>query len=289
AVALPAPALAAPPLAILESHLYEGGAIPLDGVLTGLAGRDLLYGDSLAQAISARWSRPPGSSDPRLVDKYVALLERLNDRYIEGQFAEVVPELQRVIADLIANCALVVKQQLARDQMFRALVLLAHSQMRLGHAAAAEEAIAEAIRAFPERRVDSATYGIEVAQLYRRVLAAQEGKRRAPLRLETDHDAALFLDERFVGVGSAHVPDLPPGRYRALTQTQGRFGRVHEVQIDGEPVQLRIDAALDVALRTDGGAQLVFTTLTDRDANETRFAARVARELALPQVLLLAL
>jgi hypothetical protein len=279
-----------PAAAMVESFSGDRPAVAsshIRHVTTVLAAQSVLAGTELVTTLHAKVSRPAGSADPSLLTRTSTLFNAANDLYIRGRFAEAEAGLQRTIAELRTNSALVVTQQMAREDLYRSLVILSHAQARQGELAQAIATMSEVIRSFPERRVETSTFGLEVADFYRRVLRDLNVLPRTALRIETDPDVAVFLNERFVGLGGAYLPDLPPGHYRVLTQRKQRFGRVHDIALAGEQMELRIDAGFDAALQSDDLPRLGFPSEKDREAHEARYAQRFGQALAVKEVFIL--
>jgi hypothetical protein len=279
-----------PPVAILESHV---GARPddfdrtVEHVVRGFDGRPTWSGDELARVITATFGRAAGRDASADVERLRAQFDTAYDAYINGRLAAAQAPLEQVVHTLLSTSALGVRHQPARETLYRALVVLSHVHARLGHTADARAAMAEVLRTFPDRPVLAATFGGEIAELYRDEKRELAQRPRLALRVDTDSDAVVFINERFIGVGPVSVADLLPGTYRVLTQIKQRLGRVHEVTLVDAQVEIHIDASFDCALESDSYAGLRTPTLA-RDPDELRAAAQVAGRVGAEMAVILA-
>jgi hypothetical protein len=177
-----------------------------------------------------------------------------------------------------------------RDAVMRALIGLALSHKRLGNGREATGAMAELVRGFPDREISYKDYGPEPRDLYAKVVRDLAADGLGSLTVEIDDPrTVVFLDDRYVGVGTVTVADLYPGKYRVYLQQGGRPGRVHEVDVEaGGPTAVSLSWSLDAALRTEAGvAALEFADAAERRDHEARLAVRIGRALGAPSVALI--
>lgn len=278
-----AAARAEPPILEVHSSLRPADADALLGpVATELAAAGFEGTRATAAKVEAKLSLPGrAASEAELADA-IRRIDVGEKRVVAGEFEQAVAELGAGLATLRRSIASLAGSDRGRDAAMRALVGLALSYKRIGPSEKATEAMAELIRSFPDREISYADYGPEPRELYRRVRRSLEEEGKGGLAIAVDDaETVVFVNERYVGVGSVTVPDLFRGTYRVYLQQGTRRGRVHRVAVEaGPPTSLSVSWRFDAALSTDHGvAALIFDDAEQRRAEEARQAVRIGRAL----------
>jgi hypothetical protein len=282
--ARPAPALAEPP--VIESHV---GPRPVDAdallgpVAAELAASGFDGARATARQVEARLSTPGLSATDAELDDAIRRIDAGYKRVTAGDFESAIGELDAGLGVLRRATASVAGNDRRRDAVMRALIGLALSNKRLGRQEAAGAAMAELIRSFPDREISYRDYGPEPRNLYNAVLPALRGDDGlGSLTVEVDDpETVVFLNERYVGVGTVTVGELYAGTYRVYVQQGSRRGRVHPVKVEGGgPTTLSVSWRFDAALHTEQGvASLVFDDGAAQHGDEARLAVRIGRAL----------
>ena len=291
----PRAAQAAPakPWIVIESHAGQRPAdadtwlVPVQAELTK---RGFLAGAPLADEIRRTMSRDAG---PLTATQSVAAQNLVTQSYqffIDGDYAAAADRAEKALALYAPASAQLTRETALRDLQFKALLIAARSHEVLRHGEEAFGFMAEAIRSFPDRHVSAAEFDPRVNALYRRVKAELAAQGTGGLEIKVDDaSAAIFLDERYVGTGTATIDALFPGAYRVfVAKGEQAPGRVHEVRVaPTETTTLSIAWELDAALRS--GAQHVALELPAGATveSEVAMATRVGRALGARRVVLL--
>ena len=203
-------------------------------------------------------------------------------QYRESNYEASITAIERALQRLRAAPLTMVRDQQTRDLLLEALIYLAQANARLGKAVPATRAMAELIRSFPDKEISHARHGPEPRQLYRKVKAdlTSQGLGRLAITID-DPRSVVFVNERYVGVGSTALDELFPGRYRVFVQQGEQAGRLHEVDVEaGSDAALDITWGIDGALRTDGAfVGFVFPSEAERTEQEAGYAIRLSRAL----------
>ena len=201
--------------------------------------------------------------------------------WIGGDFQAAIDRLRRALELFRSAPATIARDQSLRDPMRRALVGLALSHRRLNHAAEATGAMAEVLRSFPDRGIDKSTFGPEAKDFYNQVKADLQQQGLGALRIDVDDpNAVVFVNERYVTLGSTRLDELYPGRYRIYLQRGDEIGRVYEVDVPaGGERALSITWGLDSSLRSHDFVGFEFDSAEARRSHEARYATTIARAI----------
>lgn len=262
----------------------------LDPVYSELAAGGFPQPAQVALRVESALSRPGRAGTQAQITAALGAIDAGYRDYTGGRFQAAIDELSRALRQLRASPAALVGNAGSRQQILRGLVGLAMANKRLGHSAEATRAMAELVRAFPDRDISYKDYGPEPRDLYQEVKRDLVHQGLGSLSIDVDDDrTVVFLDEHYVGVGDVNLSGLPPGRYRVFVQQGEHTGRVHEVEVEpGEAAALTVSWQLDATLHTTGGhASMAFADDDSRRDNEALYAVRVARALGAPSVVVL--
>lgn len=286
---LPAVAHAGGETLVMEARVGERWADADRHVATlvlGLVGEDALGGEALARRLERLVSRPAGAdSAPDGLRQKVLEGRRL---FIEGQYAQALTILEQARRAFHANPSMVATDQGLRDSLYKALVYLAHVQLRQGKAAQARRAVTALLRGFPDRPISTARYGPELVALYKEVHRSMSRLPRGRLIISSQPSGSMvFLDERYVGVAPITVKSLYPGSYRVYLQRADQRGRVHTVRLFGKDRELTLDMRLDRVLDTRGRVSLVYADQASRKQQQVRHTITLAQRMGAARVILL--
>lgn len=260
----------------------------VDPLLGDLAKRGYLTGRALVARIEQDVSRSGDPLGRAEGDNLAARAEDGFNAFRQGHFQEAVAGLEQVWAAVLAHPATVAERQDLRDSVIKVLLGLALANSRLDNQEASIKYMAEFLRCFPDREISRAQYGPEPADLARKVRGELERAAYGTLRVEVLDDpggaAVVFLNERYVSVGSAELDKLYPGVYRVIVR--GKLnGRVHEVNVEaGSKKLLQVRLATEAALTTPGSAVLVFPNEDERATGEAASAASLGSALRANEV-----
>jgi hypothetical protein len=290
------PLLAAPPIIVLESHVGERTSDAdylLSPLLSEVAERGYSVGSlDLGAEVDKRLSRPGLTLDDEALAETIRLVDAGWESWFQLDLPTVIDKMSLALARFQRSPATLAQNQTRRDLVYKALIGLALAHKRTGNVEQATRAIAELIRSFSDRDFNRSMYGPEPHDLYRAVKAELAQHGRGSLRVEVDDaTAVIFLNEQYVGVGSAHKADLFPGRYRVYVQKGSVVGRLHEVDIrPGVEENLVIAWGFEAALHTGKGfVGFRFTDAKDRQTHEAEYATMVARALGASGVVVVTL
>jgi hypothetical protein len=277
-----------PPI-LLESYI---GTPPRDAryfidYLVRTMGSDApLAGKWLRQRIENSLSRTAGSSQrPKNIRHLVEDGRRL---FIEGEFLSAVAQLEQARETLMGKVALVASDQTLRDALHKALLVTAHSYLRLKQPDRATELVSQVIRSYPDRDLSMVQYSPELVGFYKKVRREMDRQPRGTLTVTTKPEKCLvFLNERFVGLSPAKVVDLYPGRYRVYVQRPREPGRIHLANVNGGDHQITVDFELDRVLKTEPFVGLSFKSRKAQTEGEPRYASALARALEAPMAIVL--
>lgn len=232
-------------------------------------------------AIEQRVSSP-GATSTGDIAHGIELADRGYAHWIEGEFGATVEDLSGAIRAFQQNPVAFAEDAQRRDILMKALVGLALAHGRLGDADATASVMAELVRSFPDRAPDRVSYPPEALHLYRQVKKELSALRPGALQVRVDDDSvAIYVNERFVGVGETLEHDLPPGKYRVYAHKRNEHGRLHVVDVaPGVTTRLDVDWSYDTSLRSS--SEFSGFLFPDRDArrrHETENAVRLAREI----------
>lgn len=253
-LAMPRVTHAAPPIVV---EAYDGdrpadAAALLQPLTLELSRRGYAAGDALSASIREHLSADPASLAPSQVVLAQHTVESGYQHFIDGEYDVALAEETRALDVYRTAATSMAREDAMRELQWRALMIAARSAEVLSRNDEAFGWMAEAIRTFPKRRPTASEFDPQVGALYRRVEAelARQGFGALEVRVD-DADANVFVNERFVGTGSARVDRLAPGRYRVFATKGTSVGRVRTIEIGpGSSEVVSIPWALDSALHT---------------------------------------
>jgi hypothetical protein len=283
----PAAATAAPAILLLSHAADEAGDARdyAEFLARSLGEKAPVHGAALRRRVESRLSLSAG---PRTLTADIrGRVDRGRRLFIEGEFTRAIAELEGVRDTLLGATGLLTADASLRDALYQTLLVQAHAHHRAGDRDRATDLIAEAVRSFPEREISVAQHGPELAKLYGGVRREMARHARGTLHVSTRPAGCLvFVNERYVGLSPARVPDLYPGRYRVYVQQAHARGRVHLAEVNGVDHLIQIDFALDSVLQTEPYLGLRFPEQRTLRENEVPYGAAVGRALDAATVLL---
>src|SRR5262249_24796378 len=148
------------------------------------------------------------------------------------------------------------------------------------------EAMKEALRTFPNLEPTVAEYGPENIKFYRQGRQQKENGPTRRRRVRTPGvQGGVYPKRRPVGVAPAELRPGGRGAYRPPLRQGSETSRQRIVELGAGDNEIEVDPELDRALRTDGGAALVYPSATARKAQLARHAVEVAQLLGADGVL----
>lgn len=259
----------------LRAELMSRGASALPG--------------ELARRLEAAGA-PPARADAGLRLDFIEAIDRSYKLWISGSFAECLAALQPLLAEAHRSPADIAADSHLGSSVHKGLVTLALCQHRLGDERASRDTMLELLRSF-ELEVSKAQYGAEAVELFVRARAEAKAAASGALTVRSlDASAAIFINERFAGIGRFARAALSPGRYRVFAQVGTKQSRLHVVQIEpGENVSLELDAEQERSLTTAPWFGYSFEDREQRVRREQSYAARLGAALAASSVVVIGL
>lgn len=229
--------------------LTELAALRLDGAPLVLGGEAVsLYRDSV--------SREPSRLSADAFDE----LSRNTRRAIRHVALRETDEARVLIANLLASAEAALDMLNREEEGARAILdaclSLARSYLENGSRDQAEDHALACRRLVPDL-APTQTHPPEIHELLRDV-DARLARMRASIRVESEPSSCpVFVNGRELGVTPFEIR-APQGAYRLQVVCGSQDSRVHTLLLGSEPARVRIDVALDRALRTDQQLALVY-------------------------------
>jgi hypothetical protein len=253
----------------------------LSPLLDELAARGFVAGpEAVGRRFEQLGSRPAMANG--LPDGFADKVESGHKAWVGADFDRAIQILRPLVDAAHASPGAFAQNQPLRDKLLKALIALALSDLRIGDRSAARNVFGEILRSFPEAQLSRATYGPEAFDAFEEVrrLAKAQGVGKLAVQV-ADPSAVVFINERFLGVGSVAKADLMPGEYRVFALAGKQLSRVHPVTIKAnEEAKLAIDVAFDAALHTTPEwSGFTFSNVATREQQESRYAAAFANAM----------
>lgn len=275
---------------VIESYVGPrppGADKTLKGLLEELARRDYLSSGAALQ-IESRVSKPALTEMGLPVD-FGPQVEKGHKAWISGNFSESIQTLQPLVQKAHENPgAFAQNQQHLRDKLFKALVGIAVSQLKMGDPGGAKATFGELLRSFPDQQVSRSVYGPDVAASYEATKKELGALERGTLIVTLTGDTGpIYLNEKFENVGRVSRADLYPGEYRIFAAPAKGLTRMHRVTIaPGETSTLTIDTGFDLALQAHPEwVGLQFASAQERTDYEALYATKLAKALGKDSVI----
>lgn len=269
---------------VLESYVGnrpDNANFVLRSLLEELARRDFLSSGAAIQ-FESRVSKPALTEAGLPVD-FVPQVEKGHKAWISGNFTDSLQLLQPLVQKAHENPgAFAQNQQQLRDRMFKALMGIAVSQLKMGDRGAAKATFGEILRSFPDQTVSRSVYGPDVSDVYDATKKELGALKRGTLIVNLTGDTGpIYINEKFENVGKVSKMDLYAGEYRVFAAPAKGITRNHRVSIGpGETVTLTIDTGFDLALQASSEwIGFSFANAQDRADNEALYATKLAKLL----------
>ncbi|HET6611185.1 MAG TPA: hypothetical protein VFG83_04320 [Kofleriaceae bacterium] len=242
--------------------------------------------NGLATKIEAAVSQTGDSLPESEIKGATLLLDRGYQAWITGNFDQAVELTQNGLDLLLSRPATIARRQSLRDKTFRGYAVLGLANKRQGDMRNANAAMAQLLRAFPDREYSRKQFGPEGHNLYLQVKAELDKEPKGGLTVTVDDPSTVvFINGRYVAIGGAKLGNLYPGPYRVYVQKGDMPGRVHEVEVKGgESATLTIHWQLDRALRSRDMVGLSFSDGDDLAALSPALGAKMATLLGANQI-----
>ena len=276
-------------MAVIHVHVgprSEDNQYYVDHLVRAMGPEHVMPAAKLSQRVRERMSRPAGARTS--AQAYKLMVRTGRRRFIEGDYAAALTSLERAREVALRHAGQFASDQGLRGAYYRALMFAGHAFLRSGKGDLATERIGEAIRSFPDKDLSLVQFGPELARFYRKVRREMSQRPRGSLEIDSGcEDCLVFVNERYVGLSPARVPDLYQGRYRVLVQRGQQQGRIHVVNVGAGPRELKVDFALDRALYSEPVVGLRFADPRRMRRIEQRLGAAVGQAAGAPRVALL--
>jgi len=179
------------------------------------------------------------------------------------------------------------RESLAAQQLLDACLFLVRAHMQGGRRGAAREQALECRRLVPDIEPDGTTHPPDVIGLLAEAEAHLRINQPGALRVEsTPGGCPVYVNGRRLGTAPLELSQLGPGEYRVQAEcVEGSPGRVHRVHIGSTRVTVRIDTALDEAIRTGSLLALRYGSAQAETARGAEHAVEVARIVGATHVL----
>jgi hypothetical protein len=254
-----------------------------------LTERGFASGSSLAAAIDASVSRHSNQLSATQIVEAQRAVSRAYELLLDGDYPAAADNSLAALAVYARAPWQMAREDALRDLQFDALLIAARSYEALGNGEEGFRMMAEALRTFPERQVNTQRFDPRVKDLHRRVRDELANQGVSELRVSVDDPSAVvFINERFVGTGSSKVGNLFSGTYRVFVAKGPDAGRVHTAIIAPRSAKsLAISWRFDRALRTEGGRVVMELAVDDRRNDDVDLAIAAGRALNAESVVVL--
>jgi hypothetical protein len=242
---------------VVESYVGErpsDAANLLGPVYAELGNRGYDYGTALSAEIERQVSRDGGALTTSQIVEAQRDLDDAYQHFIDGSYDVALRGAQKALAIYQTAPGPLARESALRDLEFKAYVVAAEASEAKGKGEDAFSLMAEVVRSFPDHAPSAADWDPKVVALYRRVRDELGRQGFGTLDVRVDDEAAvIFVDERFVGTGTAKIDKLLPGRYRVYIAKGSQPGRVHEIDVaPGAASTVNVSWEVDGVLRTSG-------------------------------------
>jgi hypothetical protein len=188
----------AAPVAVLESYVGErpkDADVLLAPVHDELGRLGYTSASALRQRADARMSRP-GDRGAGEAKRALSLTTRGYDAWLAGRIEEAATLMGEAVDLFQANPAAFATATERRQELMKALVILALARKRLGKVEESARAMAELVRSFPDMPLDHRTFGPEASALYKAVARDVASLRRGRLRVESSDERRGLVRQR---------------------------------------------------------------------------------------------
>lgn len=292
-VLVAAPARAEKKAILLESYSDTrpmGMARNVTQITKAFGPARVLSGDELRKKLEESFSRPVTRAS---ADEIQALIKRASDgsaAYTSSSFTVAISELTQAADGLANQSAVLALDPKLREVRRDALLTLAKALVKTNNTTAAQAALREVIRSFPEIQAFSEVqYHPRLVAIGNQVLK-EKVEQAGSLAVETRPSRRrFFLNEQPAGSTPKTSTGLLPGTYRIyIPSADPRRGSLRLVEVKPrQTTTVAIDSEVDDQLEAESYIGLRFATRAEKDRFEIPLACAVARAVGAEEVILL--
>ncbi|MBX3158624.1 MAG: hypothetical protein KF773_21835 [Deltaproteobacteria bacterium] len=211
--------------------------------------------------------------------------------FTEGKWRELTEKLVPLIERARRNPGEFALDQTKREPLRRAVIDVAMAKAKLGDLTASKEWFRDVVSSFGDLGVPRGQHGGEAADAYDAVKRELGGK-KGTIEVSCTEQAAIYINEHQIDIGTKVSRQFPPGRYRVFVKLGNqRMSRVRTVDIVDEQVaKVEIDTGLESALRASKDwFGLSLRSNGSRLSDEGTYAKKIANELTAAGVIVIGL
>jgi hypothetical protein len=288
-----APALAKKPI-LLESYADPrpmGMARNVEQIVKAFGPANVIAGEELRRKLEPVFSRSVSRGS---ADEIQALLTKATEgvqAFTSSSFTVAIAELSQAVDDLANQTVALSLDPKLREARRDALLTLVKAYVKTNNVTAAQAALRELYRSFPELpALSEAQYPPRVVALANQVLG-ERAEQAGTLEVKTRPSRrAFYLNEQPGGTSPRTITNLLPGTYRiyAPGAADPRRGSLRLVEVKPrQSTEVSIDSEVEDRLETESYIGLRFTSRAEKDRFEIPLACAIAAAIAADEVIIL--
>ena len=249
---------------VLPVTLGADGA-PATGALVDALAADVLAPELARGRYEERESREPPQLSGSDIDRWLASSRHAVHSLARADYDAARTELMRA-QELSERAVAELNREVARSQqLLDTCLYMVRALIETQDFPGAEHQALSCRRLVPRGAPSEFNHPPEVLDLLSRVDARLEASPPATLRVESEPAGCeVRLNGLSLGVTPLVAEELQPGEYRVQVECEpGVRGRVHRLDLAEGHNALRVDTALDRAVRSDGSLRLAYASLHD--------------------------
>ena len=277
---------------VIESHL-GGRSVDLQQLVPPLIGEldsagFYAHAREVTTVLERRHSQRGQSLSVKSVVRVNELVARAWNSWGDVRFRDILGEANEAVELMMSRPATLVTRPMLRPVLYKAYVLLALANKRLGNPSRSDAAMDELVRTFPGK-FDWQRYGPEALAIYKQRRKALNKRGKGVLRIKVSPASAkVFVNGTFLSQKQRGGVKLYPGTYWVHTRTQVP-GRLHKVVVKPNVVtSAHIRHSLDSMLHTgEDFVGLMLPQSANRYKAQNRYAIEVGKAAEVPLVVVI--
>ncbi len=239
---------------VIESHL-SGRSVDMQQLIPPVIGEldsagFYAHARDVTGILEARHSQRGQPLSVKSIVRVNELVARAWNSWGDVRFRDILGEADEAVKLMMSRPATLITRPMLRPVLYKAYVLLALANKRLGNPSRSDAAMDELVRTFPGK-FDWQRYGPEALAIYKQRQAALRRRGQGVLRIEVSPPTAkVFVNGTFLSQKQRNRVRLYPGTYWVHTRSRNP-GRLHRVTVRPNAVEsIHIRHSLDSMLHT---------------------------------------
>lgn len=281
---------------IIESHVIQpnGTLHPVDSkrIFAPLLNQLHQLGalTNTATTIEKTISVPANKLSSQQLEQATGFAEKSYTHWLQGEFHNAIKQSDMALNLYRQAPAIVSASTNHRTLVHKALVTKALANKRLNRHTIKHAVITEIIRSYPERGIERSLYGPEAYRMYVKAKQLLNNHPVGNLHISVaDPASVIFLNERYINVGSAQLNNLLSGNYRVYIKRGNEEGRLHHIHVAAnETTKLLIDSwDFETTLKSHPFAGFSFKTQHLKKQFQNKFALKLAHAINTENIIVL--